>query len=265
MEKYFIRDGNRRDYFTQIPNIVAHKDLDPYTFRLYFHLKMVCGEDGQCWQSAETIAQETGISERKISDCKKELVTKNLIEIENKVSGTGSYQLITICDIWKENSQYFNGIQGGSALQASGVMHEAHTNNIPINNTTVVMAKPKPVKQTKLSKKDFDDAEKIVKAEWANSRIAKEKENTLLPEQFHQQASWFMQYTGLSYLPKFRSLWISGFEEWNALHVEEEDVMKAVQKLQSNGLSIISPGSLTKTLNGIVANRKKPNTYNPWS
>jgi biotin operon repressor len=289
MDKYYIKDSSKRDHFTQIPNLVAMLDLEPFTFRIYFHIKMVTGENGSCWQSADTISSATGISVRKISDCKKELVDKGLILVENMVGNTGNYQLITIVDIWQKNAIFFNELTGGHALTAGGVMQNLHTNKIEVNNInnsgrvstdtnndasitenetatevrSPAYAKPKPEK--KLSKKQYDEAGEQVKAMYQHAKMARGNEHTLLPEQYMQQASWFQQYTGLTYLPKFQNLWISGFEEWSQLGATEEDVMKAVTKLQSNGMSIISPGSLTKTLNGVIANRKSDKGgYNPW-
>lgn len=130
-----------------------------------------------------------------------------------------------------------------------------------LDGSAGVRPAPKPVNERKSKKKMMEESDLQVKAMYEYSKKAKDNTHTLIPEQYSQMAKWFTDITGLQFLSKFTSLWISGFEEWKALGVGEDDVKAAFDIFTSHNLSIISPGSLTKTLNGIVANRKKKDDY----
>lgn len=258
-EQYQIIDeAGPRTNFTMVPNIVDDMMLSPHAFRLYIHFRRVAGENRLCYQSVKTLAMICKMSTGMVSQAKKELVEAKLIRSTVKVGPNGNYCEVAIIDIWQRNSE------GGVHNMGKGVhimgdpSPQYETNNIKNNIGT-------QDKKAKLTETDYENVNKQVLDIIGLSDKAKKNTQTLLPEQFQEQAKWFMQATGLSYVPKFRSLWIEGFEEWNNLGAIEEDVKKAVDKLQSAGFSIVSPGSLTKTLNGIVANRKKDSgSYNPW-
>jgi predicted transcriptional regulator len=94
-----------KQYFTIIPNMVAKVKLDVYEFRLYFHLKMVAGERGLCWQSRATMAEACEMSESTVSKAEHSLAKKGLITIVKKKSEHGGrdYFEISIVDIWAKN------------------------------------------------------------------------------------------------------------------------------------------------------------------
>jgi hypothetical protein len=258
-----------KNYFMMIPNIVDDMGLSVYAFRLYAHLKRVAGDNGICWQSGETLAKNCGMSTGKITECKTELVNAGLIKIQMKTGSNGNYSEITITNIWLKNAETYVKDEGCTTESERGVppseTNKNLINNNP-NNSDVSFLKPKPVNERKSKKKMMDESDLQIQDMYRYSKMAKDNTHTLLPEQYSQQAEWFTKASGLAYLPKFMNLWISGFEEWSQLGVIEEDVVKAVGKLRNASLSIISPGSLTKTLNDIVGNRKakKDEPYNPW-
>lgn len=106
----YIREENPyRKYFHIIPNMVGDLGLDPYTYRLYGHLKKVAGEKGECWQSAKTIAAACNMSTAQVSISKKILEEHGLIIIEEIPNPHGGrpYHSITICDIWKRNYAFY--------------------------------------------------------------------------------------------------------------------------------------------------------------
>lgn len=99
-------------YFTMIPNLVDDLGLDPYTHRLYCHIKRVTGENGACWQSTETLATHCCMSKGKVSDGKRRLVAANLIRITKRVDHGRTYDVIRCVDRWAENDALFSG-EGG--------------------------------------------------------------------------------------------------------------------------------------------------------
>jgi len=100
-----------RSHFTMIPNIVDDSDLiDPYSFRLYAHLRRVAGEVGECWQSTETLAEACKMSTGKISECKRILEDAGLIVIRERSGAGGRYHNIVIADIWAENAARYASV-----------------------------------------------------------------------------------------------------------------------------------------------------------
>jgi len=114
MSQYKISDnGDLRNYFTQIPNIIDDSNLSVYSFRLYAHLKRVAGDSGKCWQNTTTLSKECNMSTASISRSKKELVELGFINIVEKKGEHGGrqYHEITIVDIWDKNISNYKAIQ----------------------------------------------------------------------------------------------------------------------------------------------------------
>ena len=99
--------SNDHAYFSMIPNMLDDL-LDPYQFRLYAHIKRVCGETGACWQSTSTLAERCKMSAGKVSKVKQELAEMGLIRIEehNRPQGGLPYHRIVILDIWQRNLEH---------------------------------------------------------------------------------------------------------------------------------------------------------------
>ncbi len=98
-----VVEEGKRDNFTIIPNLIDDLGLSPYAVRLYFHLKRVAGEKGECWQSGDTMAKICAMSTGTISKAKKELVKLALIRVEVKSTEKNIYHQITIIDVWERN------------------------------------------------------------------------------------------------------------------------------------------------------------------
>lgn len=109
-DKMHITDsGDLRKYRTELPNLIDDYGLSVYAFRLYVHMKRVCGENGACWQSTKTLAEHCKMSAGMVSNAKTELSEKGLINIENVKDDKGGYDFhrITIVDIWAENFKHY--------------------------------------------------------------------------------------------------------------------------------------------------------------
>lgn len=91
--------------FAMIPKM-AMMDLDPYELALYCHYKITARDTGGCWKSNKTLANETGMSARKLQDCRLKLVEKGYITVTYSSDETGNINtppVITIVNVWSEN------------------------------------------------------------------------------------------------------------------------------------------------------------------
>ena len=274
MPEYFIRDeAVKRDNFTIIPNVIANLGLSVYTFRLYFHIKMVAGEDGLCWQSVDTLAENCNMSTTKLVECKKELLDHHLITVENKTHATGTYQEITINDMWSANKAYFQG--GGLTPDVEGVYRQTLTNKNTVNNIyndevktenekQVTYSKPKPVSKKKANANLIASSPDA--AEFDAYQKDKHKKSGAIRKEHLEYLTWFTELTKITYFQTQYLTWSGAFDQWMEMDVIKEDNEKAVNKLKDVNYQVVSPKSLTNTLNGIVASRKtkKDEGYNPW-
>ena len=118
MRNQIYDEGDPRNYWTQLPNIVFELGLKPLELVLYAHLKRAAGANagGKCTKSTATLARETGMGAGTVSRTKSALEAKRSLlgnrplirtrEIPNPRGGK-PFQEITITDIWKVNSDYF--------------------------------------------------------------------------------------------------------------------------------------------------------------
>jgi hypothetical protein len=119
-----IVDESPHDFYSQIPNMVNDIGLSPYAFRLYGHLRRVAGEEGRCWRSTKTLAQECSMSAGSVSNAKQELLEAcvPLIRVKKIPMRTGfSYDEITITDLWKINHDVY---QKSTVHLVNGSPHE---------------------------------------------------------------------------------------------------------------------------------------------
>jgi DNA-binding Lrp family transcriptional regulator len=92
-----------REWFTIIPNIIYELGLDPYTRDVYGYMKRVAGDDGQFWQSLDTITKKLGISRmtvtrsiKKLTKRRPELGGKSLIAEVASKHRTKTYVVVDI-------------------------------------------------------------------------------------------------------------------------------------------------------------------------
>jgi hypothetical protein len=100
MSRQFIQAPDLRKYRTELPNLVDDMDLDPFEFRLLVHYYRV----GNCWESVRTTAKRCAMSVGKVSQVRRELATKKLIDIQGLAGGG---LRITVRDIWPRNFAHF--------------------------------------------------------------------------------------------------------------------------------------------------------------
>lgn len=161
MAKYEIRDaGDARKYFTQLPNIVDDMNLSVYAFRLYVHLRRVAGDEGQCWQSAETLSKSCNMSAGMIGKAREELSSNGLINIERKKNPNGGREffVITIADLWQINSKKYSASSCGelapSCSELASSCGEVKNNSLKNNPEELnnIDAASKPAAPAKKSK-----------------------------------------------------------------------------------------------------------------
>ncbi len=108
-------ESGERAYFAMTPHIIDDLGLDPYAYRLYGHIKRVCGEHGYCNQSNTTMANACGMSRPKLIQSKQELAkTRDLLsglsvlQIEKRKTDLGDDDTdwITMVNLWDVNMKY---------------------------------------------------------------------------------------------------------------------------------------------------------------
>lgn len=105
-------EGDSRQFFIMLPNIIDDLELSIYAFRLYVHFVRVVGAGaGKCWQSTSTLAKACGMSRGKVSQAKKELEEAGLIAVNYAQSSAGGheYHEVKIKNIWRANIAYYAG------------------------------------------------------------------------------------------------------------------------------------------------------------
>lgn len=263
-----------KSYFIMIPNLIDDIGLSVYAFRLYAHLKRVAGDNGTCWQSGETLAKSCAMSTGKISECKTELVNFRLIEVENKVGNNGNYTEISICNIWNKNianyaknKEDMDELVGGSSLDEDGSSPGETKKNQVKNNIITdneVIGYPKPVSKKKANANLIASSPDA--AEFDAYQKDKHKKSGAIRKEHLEYLTWFTELTKITYFQTQYLTWSGAFDQWMEMDVIKEDIEKAVNKLKDVNYQVVSPKSLTNTLNGIVASRKtkKDEGYNPW-
>lgn len=123
-DTYVGLEEKPRIKYVQVPNIVDDFQLDPFSFRLYVHLRRVAGEDGACWQSTATLAAACKMSMGEVSKCKQILFDHGLIYIMKRKGKNGYYDHITIADIWAENLEHDSGTVEHSLRERIRSSHE---------------------------------------------------------------------------------------------------------------------------------------------
>lgn len=118
MQQQITDEGDPKNYFTQLPNIVFEIGLKPLELVLYAHLKRAAGAsvNGKCFKSTATLARETGMGAGTVSRTKTSLEAKRAAlghrplirtrEVPNPRGGK-PFQEITITNIWKANTDRF--------------------------------------------------------------------------------------------------------------------------------------------------------------
>jgi len=170
-------------YFSMMPNILDDL-LGPYEYRLYAHLKRVCGENGLSFQSTNTLAKGCKMSTGRVSKAKRELERLGLIRIAEKPRPGGGlpYHEITIVDIWQRNiihcvpsSQDERTSSYSEQASSPGETKKTPLNNTPKEDQESADADPPPVS-------NFEDWLKAGQATTNKAAVLKEMHDTLFPD-----------------------------------------------------------------------------------
>jgi len=96
---------------------------------------------------------------------------------------------------------------------------------------------------------------------------AKPKNNLLdlstLPPHYQDYARAFVQAAGEEHAPKSfeKSKWLKILGQWDALGLSDTQIMRAVEKMRKDGLTIGGPESVTKTARDMSATPQKVDRY----
>jgi len=122
-------DSNEKMYFTIIPNyILNHSTL--WDREVYIQMKRITGDEGTCWTSQKTLADQCGISINRLKKSLKYLIANRWIRfIGKKEVGTkgGSQEVneYKIIDLWKKNMEFYaKGVSSDDTPNTKGVSRD---------------------------------------------------------------------------------------------------------------------------------------------
>ena len=81
-EVRITEDRVEAKYFTITPRLVWALSRDTYDLGLWFVIKDVAGETGECYLSRSELAEMSMMSEGKVTDCRDYLIDQGLLEGE---------------------------------------------------------------------------------------------------------------------------------------------------------------------------------------
>jgi DNA-binding transcriptional regulator GbsR (MarR family) len=128
-----------------IPRIIrtGYKSVTPMQKWLYVCLKDLCGNNGTCYRTIRTLAEETGISTGMLSESIRVLHEKGLIHAEKKRRSNGGKEVwhITIVDIWLANGNAHptkRSLTEQTQNVPPTIVHTVNENVQYVNNNPVV-------------------------------------------------------------------------------------------------------------------------------
>src|SRR3978361_893963 len=112
-EDFSVADeSGDRKYFTIIPNyILNHSTM--YDREVYIQMKRIAGDAGKCWASRTTLANQCGMSVRRLDQSIKYLLehdwirrvgTRKIFTGEGGIQQVYEYQVV---DLWKKNIEFY--------------------------------------------------------------------------------------------------------------------------------------------------------------
>lgn len=97
-----VRDRRTRPWFWVQKSVITDhgKVLGPYGITVYCYLAMRANEQGTCFPKQDTIAKETGMSRKSVSESLKQLKALNLIDSEQQFTASGfkSFVIYTLLE-----------------------------------------------------------------------------------------------------------------------------------------------------------------------
>ena len=104
-----IRDfSSDKKYFMITPQLVWAVSRSPYDYTLWNVIKMIAGENGECYLCTEDLATLAMMSAGKASQCRKFLIEANLLigEIRRDPGYPQPVWHLQIPDLWKQNVEW---------------------------------------------------------------------------------------------------------------------------------------------------------------
>lgn len=103
-----IDNSSDRKYFTLVNRIVWAKCRSPFDYTLWATIKMIAGEEGECFLSTPDLATLAMMSAGKVSECRKYLIGVGLLvgEMRRDPGFQQSVWHLRIPDLWKESIEW---------------------------------------------------------------------------------------------------------------------------------------------------------------
>jgi len=101
------KSGDRK-YYVAVPQLVWFLARGPYDLALWTTIKMIAGEEGECYLSTPDLATAAMMSAGKVSDCRQYLLETGLIQGELR-KDPGYPQPVwhlTIPNLWPHNAAW---------------------------------------------------------------------------------------------------------------------------------------------------------------
>ncbi len=135
---------------------VRSSHLSHQAFRLYVWFLDVCGDDGTCYATLETLAKACSMRKQSVVDARNELERARFIQVTKDINEAGHHRVnVTIVDVWEKNNQeydggsklppgnkeeypagYSTGYPGGNSTEyPTGNKNKTPVNETPINKT----------------------------------------------------------------------------------------------------------------------------------
>jgi len=107
-----LRDESQdKKYFVIVPQIVWSRCDSVYELALWFTIKMIASDTGECFLSTEDLAIAAMMSTGKVSECRKSLLEKELIKghLRKDPGYPQPVWRLSIPDLWEENISWRKG------------------------------------------------------------------------------------------------------------------------------------------------------------
>lgn len=104
-----IKQSNSdRKYFTQVNRIVWAKCRSPFDYTLWATIKMIAGEEGECFLATPDLAALAMMSTGKVSECRKHLIRVGLLkgELRRDPGYPQPVWHLRIPDLWRESIEW---------------------------------------------------------------------------------------------------------------------------------------------------------------
>ena len=109
MSKQHLEDGSAdKSYFILTPQLVWAKVESPFEYTLWDVVKMIAGEDGECWLSTRDLAIASMMSKSQVQRCRQSLIDKGLLigSLHRDPGHDNAVWHLQIPDLWAENVEW---------------------------------------------------------------------------------------------------------------------------------------------------------------